>query len=774
MATMKIPESGAILRGAPDTEIGASKPQTQVVQAMRLNLNEEIVSELARCSRSGKPIKLSFGKSPTLRYGTKTLDLAASAEQFRNELYTSVSSDTTKELTFAGLISHRLELPKAEEVTAGADAAMLALQSQMAALQEEKQSKKTLFVKDGSSLPPAKSGKRPPLKSSKLPAFLKAPPRLLNNGTTRSMPASPSLSASRSPSHNPSHQSLTSAPLPQSAKAAKMQALRMPLIHLLATRPASEQALAKQTRSSTADVLELLQKFGKPSRVNDTWELTDRAFKELDVWKFPFPSQQVRQAAIDNAISAYDRMRLGRDDKLWQLLLPAAERGKGKVLSKLHLHAGPISKTATPKLQAQRPEESKAGGTSSKPSEERVDRQPTNGASHAKVAEPMVRSASQDPIKKKKVSEKEALSKRLLSKNPPKAARPVTKPKEVEAPEKVQPSKTGTKVKSAEFVTESDEEIDFGDVQPEKEAPAPEPARKNPSKAQRPVADKKENERKEKPQAKEAAKGTKQASKLSQPARANGASKPEAKPISKPNAKPNTKPAARKAPASAPAPAPASAASNVTSPQKLSESSQSSSSSGSLHSRNGYTRRKSNTYPSKPSPLGSSPPTNASDFENANEASNGTTSSSSSSSSPLMASREITQLAARKSAAAATDPTKNSDSKLKRKANDIESGIHDHTTAREVARGEQKKRHQPQHINSPNSDSSSSVTPPPSNYETLRLAQRFKEYYAKYAKLYQELLVSANPPADKVKQVTEMHHRLSAMKMEITRAASSP
>jgi RNA polymerase II elongation factor ELL len=71
-------------------------------------------------------------------------------------------------------------------------------------------------------------------------------------------------------------------------------------------------------------------------KADEEWALQDRAYKELDVWKFQY-SEEDRQAAITNAIHAYDRMRLPKDDPLWQKLLPADERGKGKVLSKLAL-----------------------------------------------------------------------------------------------------------------------------------------------------------------------------------------------------------------------------------------------------------------------------------------------------------------------------------------------------------------------------------------------------------------------------------------------------
>jgi len=52
------------------------------------------------------------------------------------------STNGKEALTLAGVISHKLEIKKAEQVIAGADAALLALQSNLAAIDKEKQSKK--------------------------------------------------------------------------------------------------------------------------------------------------------------------------------------------------------------------------------------------------------------------------------------------------------------------------------------------------------------------------------------------------------------------------------------------------------------------------------------------------------------------------------------------------------------------------------------------------------------------------------------------------------
>lgn len=118
------------------------------------------------------------------------------------------------------------------------------------------------------------------------------------------------------------------------------EALKHAVVHLLAIRPLSVDAIANRTCSSKNDCLEVLNKITKPTS-DPLRALTDKAFKELNVWKFRYEIHDDRRVAIDNAIKAYDRLRLSKADNLWQLLLPKAERGKGKVLSKLNLGQGP-------------------------------------------------------------------------------------------------------------------------------------------------------------------------------------------------------------------------------------------------------------------------------------------------------------------------------------------------------------------------------------------------------------------------------------------------
>lgn len=67
-------------------------------------------------------------------------------------------------------------------------------------------------------------------------------------------------------------------------------------------------------------------------------------------------------------------------------------------------------------------------------------------------------------------------------------------------------------------------------------------------------------------------------------------------------------------------------------------------------------------------------------------------------------------------------------------------------------------------------DSSGSESSPVSN-SILSEAQRFKEYYANYERLYREVSAQAHAAPEKIDRLVKMHKRLQTMKEEIARAA---
>jgi RNA polymerase II elongation factor ELL len=144
------------------------------------------------------------------------------------------------------------------------------------------------------------------------------------------MLGSPLLSAPSSPMHKrpPTSQ-------PSNSHDVVVSALRVPVIHLLAREPADEASLAATCRTSLANIRDVLPKVAKRSAAHaDKWQLTDKAFREVNPFKFPYQRAEDRQQAIEGAIKSFDRQRLAKDDKLWQVLLPHDQRGQGICLSR--------------------------------------------------------------------------------------------------------------------------------------------------------------------------------------------------------------------------------------------------------------------------------------------------------------------------------------------------------------------------------------------------------------------------------------------------------
>ncbi|KAH0542140.1 hypothetical protein FGG08_003440 [Glutinoglossum americanum] len=772
MPQLVVPETGASLHGAPDVEQASSLQGSKRAQVMQLNVPEAILDELVKSARGGKTatnISIQFGKSPTLHYGSKSRMVDSTPEKFIHELYTASTSDGSNRLSFAGILTHKLVVRMPERTaTDGVDSAVLELQSKMAALENEKQSKTSIYVKDGSKLPPARRIRAHEVNRNSTQLLNKGRSSLFPNSIARSSTTSP---ASRSPSLMPATSAPTSAPTSQQLKAPRIEALRTPLIHLLALRPTTLKHLSRKTGCSVEDCKSLLQKVGKEARSgNGSWELTDRTYKELDVWNFRYPSESDRKSAIDNAISAFDRLRLGREDKLWQLLLPRKERGKGKFLSKL----GAARKAETP----------------SKPQDSIEDAADSHTMPTSRVGtdgEEMAKPTPQQQATKKKVSEREAVAKRLLSKNPSKKVKAPVKVAPKKITKSTKKSETGaaaSKIKSAEFVEDSDSDIEMENappttstnaarVQSEKastSSSAP-PASSKLLKAQvnpktlssRPIKDDVKTSNPT-PQAANS-KSTQRSSK----------DKPKVTKLSPPSTKPS--PQSIKTSPQATPKLPPQQFSKPLPQQKIASP------------RPSLKERLDNS-PRKPSPLGASPPENASDFDSAPSipstlsspsGSQGSKGQSTPTPGPIKKYIENHTNGDRLLAPTAkpvpnpSQSTPRSKQALKRKADEIDP----HDTSRQSdtnqrSEGRGNKRHQTEA--SPPSISESSESPPPHDYYTIERARRFKSIHRRYERLYQEISlmpVGGEPPADKIKELTNMHSKLKSLKVEISRGSQA-
>ncbi|KAI3233486.1 hypothetical protein DTO012A9_7709 [Penicillium roqueforti] len=700
--SLNIPPTGLSLHLGDESGDPSVKPN----QIMRLNLVQSTLDDLIQSLRKDQPARVRLGKHPSLHYGGKSQMFHAYPETHRSEIYHSLSDKET--LYFTGVLSHSLEVEKAKNATAATDQALADLEEKLNAHERGKESKKTHIISHPDELKAlrgSKSGYKGPTTKVELEKD-----RFLKTAANRSLTASPILGAPKSPSFA---MTPTSAPMMENKDRARLEALKVPFIHLLAVRAVSAKFLARQTRTTVDDCTALGEKFGVLNRINpEKYDLKDKVYKDLDVFGFNY-TEEDRKEAIENSISAFDRMRISRSDKLWQTLLPKAERGKGKCLSRLNLRTGPPQKPAAPSAKAN-------GEDSGKDNE--TDRATKGSAPAPKTASASQKARDKDPTKRstKPKNTNSTLTGRVTKKTGGKA-----------------PVKVDSKIKSAEFVHSSDEDDDT-DMQDISPAPAPAPA---PAPKQQPKEHKRTPSNSKPP-----------APKIKAPSKARTADTPpvSSAPAPAPKNKPET---------SKPKLEPSKPAAKVTSSKRPPS--------------------RPSTSPQKPSPLGSSPPSNVSDSTGSNRsrADSQNQSSGSSSSSPL-----ITQLAKPKvgrAASAAAKParatpqtngiakaTSTTTNPLKRKAES------DQLSAPQAGRPTGNLEAKRRRAVSSSSGGSTGSASPPMSYEILRQqlrekSQKFKNFYTKYRNLHDSLAALPNPPQVDLDKLQKQHIHLQRMKKEI-------
>ncbi|KAK4504063.1 hypothetical protein PRZ48_004978 [Zasmidium cellare] len=344
MSISAIPSNGLTLHGLAAID---EDPKHEPNPAILFRLNDSLLEDVKKASSSQGGLQLLTGAAPKIRLGKRTIDLTISPEAFRHELYTA-STDSLSDFDFAGIVSHRAELKAPErKQSLGSDAALAALQSSLKSYQQEKQAKSVNISNNLVAVPKHRWEANKQQQQAK------------RRGLAGSHSASPLIGSASAP-----HVGSAPTSVPAGESFARAQAMKTPLLHLLAIKPLSTEDIIQKTHIPQGDLEEIVQKIGKQD--SGKWQLTDRSYRDLDLWKFGYSTQKERDAAIENAIRAYDRMRLGKDEKLWQMLLREEERDKGKILSKLHLGGGPSK--LTPNLAASpMPEDGQAISASNTP-----------------------------------------------------------------------------------------------------------------------------------------------------------------------------------------------------------------------------------------------------------------------------------------------------------------------------------------------------------------------------------------------------------------------
>ncbi|ATZ50080.1 hypothetical protein BCIN_05g04680 [Botrytis cinerea B05.10] len=440
--SLDIPQAGLRLESNPPS----NKSATNVTPAIGLTLSNAMIEDMIKCYQNNKPIELSLGGHPNLIYGNKSHILSTYHDPFQYEVFQTANSNDTdsdnsnmsksqvlSELTIA---NKKLLGPGAQprykagnlktskkpaSTNTGEDTALETLRESMATAQAKKDGNTTKII---NQIP----GKRGASKVTSKSKFLG---KGLGNDATKSMPVSPALSGLGSPALG-----ATKSLSQQQAENAKSS--RKPVVHLLALEPMSEKELNNRIPGPKDDLKQAIAKVGDLNTSTGKWELRKNYYKELDVFSFKYGSDAERQRAIDNAVKIFDKMRLGLSEPEWEKLLPKSERGTGKSLSKVQAS---ITNGAAAKLKSNDEEDVFGDKMTSKVK-----------------AEATTRSASGPPATKpKKLSEKEAQAKRLLSKNPPKTAAATMKSKAVKK-EAEKPKASAAKPLSSQYVVESDDE----------------------------------------------------------------------------------------------------------------------------------------------------------------------------------------------------------------------------------------------------------------------------------------------------------------------------
>lgn len=672
MSTFALPAEGLPLS---HTQLDPKEPQ----QIIRIDLNERISRDLLRAVKSNGQARIRLGRKPGLTIGTKNVSLLHNNNKFPQEIF-SGPLDGSEPAYFSGKLSLSLETQHAKEATAGVDHALATLKNTLKSTQEERAASEA-GVFGNRLLKPLHR------------------PSPLSGGLHGSRPSSPFLASGLSPRPGP-----TSAPLMSGMSKQdkiKLDAIKIPVIHLLAIEPQDPQSLTELLRVKRADLDKVLEKVARPA--DGKKELKDRSYRELDVWKFPYRSQNDRQAAIDRAVSAYDRLRVEKSDNLWQMLLAKEDRGKGIYLSKLNFDKPVTTGNLTPKLA----ERSTDGGSTE-------GKSMVSDQSNQKGKAPI--SKATDSQSKTKLAS-ESKTKSTTSKDPLKLIAAASK--------------------------ESKKEAD---------AALSRPASRTTFSSKRPPKD-------------------------------NGPVKNVASDAKTSLSKPTT---SSKQPPNPLPPKPQFSATNNNNTERgrLTPSAMAKTRSGADTSKPQSTSRPRNgSSPAKPSPLGSSPPTNSRDADTTSNSSKGTSQSSAPSSPPSSADLSQTRRKDYSPVVAETRSDKQVNGTTKRKAEvnqdqppaKRQQVKRDETDQKERFNSlpksladEVEKKH-PTKRETPDSDASSISEKTLTKQQVIEEARRFQEYWDRYKGLHDRLSKERTADRDEkdLDKLWKMHTRLKALKEQI-------
>lgn len=707
MTTLTIPDAGLHL------ESSAKMANALPLQAFGITLSDSMIEDMIRCVQDGEEIELVLGSEPCLEFASRSHIVEPIPDAAEYDLFLTNPEDNP---TLAQRLPRpaqslwkkptKQDLPTKAERTSSA----MSRSSSSSGPESEKSGNSTRLTNGGPTWDNKQRGKasRP---STKLLAPGRSSMAAAMAGTTpRSLPASPALNgvSSPNPAISASQQLLE-----------KNKEQRSILVHELAARDRTLEYLEGKWLGDAKDLRPTLEKVASFDQSSKSWGLKKLYWKELDVWNYTYDAPGDRQAAIDNAVRQFDKQRIGTASPEWERLLAPEERGKGKTLSKLQATLAKGNITPVPKLSVQKADDG--------------DKSEADTAKLPKGGEALARSSSQASIPKvKKPTEREVPPKKLLSTAPKKTLPPVKKPL---AKVKATDDKGRKAPLSDEFVYDSSSSQDEVPLASSTSTTKPKIADKPRDRpVERPIEKLVERPR-------ERERGT-PSSLQPKPRSIVRVPRPPVKPAPSPSPQKRGRedddsssssgaPLSKRLKPKEPVKPPVSR--SVISSKKPAEASQQRSSdlgqkqrsNGTANSSSSLAAKSKNTSPTKSSPLATSPPTNASDFDDRSRQSQGYTHA--------------------RNAVRPANGLSNSKSQL-------------------VA----KKRKESDSDQDSVSNKKSRVSK-----EVLRRANMFTRQYERYEALHREIEQLDEPDDEKLQHLLEMRRKLVAWKTEISREVAA-
>lgn len=396
MNSLKIPESGVLLKGSPSDD---SDPVPQ--QAFAISLSDNVIEDMIKCVQDGEDIQLALGASPSFHYGSSSHRISSPSDDQPYDLYLTQPYNSLREGVQIPTMSlfHNPRLNKLPSKTSkpavqktrspkpsGNQSSTSSLDSDLEALQNgfaaHDASKSSSVLLSG------------PISTKRSSGGNKNKTLSWGNGASaRSQSTSPALKPIASPSLNPALSSV---------ERARQQ--RASLVHELAIGEQTTEHLRSKWDGKPEEFKATLDKVADLMPGTKKWAMRKSHWRELDVWKYDYEPAD-REQAIKNAIKQYDKQRLSSSEPEWDRLNPIEDRGKGINLSKLQANLAKGPAPAAPRIKVQ-----KADGSSTPKDDQATD---TSGKTKA-TSESMARSSSNPLPKTKKTTGSEAQAKRLL------------------------------------------------------------------------------------------------------------------------------------------------------------------------------------------------------------------------------------------------------------------------------------------------------------------------------------------------------------------------